>query len=54
MPPHPNEHFLPIGEAPNVINRIEYTENHVESLVDLKIDHILPEEFCSRDFLACD
>src|SRR6266536_1929116 len=23
VPPHPNEYFLPIGEAPNVINRIE-------------------------------
>src|SRR6266700_7452058 len=49
---HPCEHSFPVGEAPNVINRIEYTKNHVKPLVYLEIDHILLREFRSRNFLA--
>jgi hypothetical protein len=39
------KHFLPVGEAPYVVNRIEYTDNHVKSALDPKVDHILSEEF---------
>ena len=42
---HPCEHSLPVGEASDVINRIEYTKNRVKPLVDSEIDHILPREF---------
>jgi hypothetical protein len=45
MTAHCGKHFLPVGEAPYVVNRIEYTENHVKSAIDPKVDHILPEEF---------
>jgi hypothetical protein len=45
MSVHRGKHFLPVGEAPYVVNRIEYTENQVKSAIDSKIDHILPEEF---------
>src|SRR5580658_6199434 len=46
--------FLPVGEAPNVINGVEYAANHVKSVVDLKIDNILAEKFCARHFVARD
>ena len=49
---HPREHSFPVREASNVIDRIEYTKNHVKPLADLEIDHILTPEFCSRDLLA--
>jgi hypothetical protein len=37
--------FFQSEKAPYVVNRIEYTDNHVESAIDSKVDHILPEEF---------
>ena len=46
------KHSLPVGEAPNVIDRVEDTANRVEAVADLKIDHILPEELCLRHFLT--
>src|SRR5438105_1919798 len=49
---HPCEHSSPVGEASDVINRIEYTKNRVKSLVDLEIDHILLREFRLRDLLV--
>jgi len=45
MSVHCGKHFLPVGEAPYVVNGIEDTENHVKSGIDSKVDHILPEEF---------
>ncbi len=48
----PCEHSFPVGEASNVINRIEYTKNRVKPPVDLEIDHILPQEFRLRNLLA--
>jgi len=45
MSVHRGKHFLPVGEAPYVVKRIEYTEDHVKSAIDSKVDHILPEEF---------
>src|SRR5258708_31721831 len=39
MAAHCGKHSLPVGEAPYVVNRIEYTDNHVESAIDSKVDH---------------
>jgi hypothetical protein len=35
-----------------VIYGVEYAANHVKPAVDVKIDHILPEKFGSRHFVA--
>jgi hypothetical protein len=52
MPADPGKQSLPVGEAPNVIYGVEYAANHVKPVVDVKIDHILPEKFCLRHFMA--
>ena len=54
MPVDAGKQLLPVGEAPNVINGVEHAANRVESVVDLKIDHILPEKFGVRHFVARD
>jgi len=54
MPADPGKDFLPIREAPNVINGVVYAANHVESVIDLKIDHILLEKSGVRHFLTGD
>jgi hypothetical protein len=48
----PSKNPLPLGEVPNVIYRVEYAADHVKSGVNLKINHILPEEFCVRNLVA--
>ena len=49
---HPCEDSFPVGKESNVIDRIEDTQNRVKPLVDLKIDHILTPELCSRDLFV--
>jgi len=50
---NPGKHSLPIGKTPDMVDRVEYTKNHVKSVIDSKIDHVLPEESRTRCFLAC-
>ena len=42
MPLHMGKQRPPVGESQNVVDRVEHTTDHVESLIQAKSDHILP------------
>ena len=46
--------FDPVGEARDVIDRVKNAANHVEPVIDVKVDHVLPVQACARHFLSGD
>ena len=49
-----SKYFPPIGEAEQVINRVEYANDRVKASRDTEAGHILPEKAHVRELLPGD